>query len=69
MIDTTNQKSQYQSHSLRSEIKSLSLSLKNETELVKSQLRSQQNIFYTTFIMVSQKSLKLILKQTIFVKI
>ena len=37
MFETTNQKSQYLSHSLRPETKSLGLSIKNETASVKSQ--------------------------------
>ena len=66
MFETTNQKSQYQSHSLRQKAKSLGISLKYVTGYKKSQSWSQQNCWSYKFINVPWKCLTLILEVTIF---
>ena len=65
MFETTNQKSQNQSNNLRPDIKSLGLSLKNETGWAKS----RQNVDHRISINLPWKCLALIKEQTFFIKV
>ena len=69
MFETTNQKSQNQSDNLRPDIKSLGLSLKNETGWAKSWSQSRQNVDHRIFINLPWKCLALIKEQTFFIKV
>ena len=69
MFETTNQMSQYQSHSLRPNTKSLGLSLKDETGLEKFQPWSDKYVDHSILIIVFQGCLTLLLEPTNFQKV